>query len=149
MKDTGSLHARLQEYNDCFAEADPNQELRKVASWGIGGETVPDMTDLALKYLSLAILAGVESQAEKIFFTRNGDQNGSCTLAGREETRLPTPPTGVAKEIIQSLRKIAGLEPDKAYGSLVCGIRDDRLVMDVGVARAGDLENLSLTILKV
>ncbi len=149
MKDLNSLHARLQEYNNCFAESDPKRELREIASRGIAGETTQDMTDLALKYLSLSILAGVDAEAEKVFYARNGEMNGSCFLAaGREETRLPTPPTGVTREIIGILRRIAGLEPDKAYGSLVCGIRDDRLVMDVGVARSGDRETLSITVLK-
>jgi hypothetical protein len=148
MKDTNSLHLKLQEYTDCFAEADPSRELRRIASRGIAGDKTQDMTELALKYLSLAILAGVNTGADKVFFTCRGDQNGSCFLAGEEETRLPTPPTGVTQEIIGILRRITGLEPDRAYGSLVCGIRNDRLVMDVGVARAGERETLSLTVLR-
>lgn len=149
MKDANSLHARLQEYNDCFAEADPGQHLQSIAQKGLAGEMAPDLTELALKYLSLSILAAVDAQAEKIFFSSSGRHNGSCQLGGADETRLPAPPPGVTGEIIAILRKIAGLEPDKAYGQLVCGIREDRLVMDVGVARAGGRENLSLTILKV
>jgi hypothetical protein len=148
MKDSSSLHARLQEYNDCFAETDPKQELRDVASRGIAGEKTQGLTDLALKYLSLAILAGVDDEAEKVFFTRNGEQNGSCYLAGRKETRLPTPPTGVTREIIGIMRRIAGLEQDKAYGKFVCGIRNDRLEMDLGVARSGERETLSITVLR-
>lgn len=148
MKDASSLHARLQEYNDCFAETDPKQELRRIASRGIAGETPQDMTELALKYLSLSILAGVDSGAGKVFYARNGEQNGSCVLAGPREDRLPTPPTGVTQEIMDILRRIAGLEQDKAYGTLACGIRQDPLEMDVGVARTGDRETMSLTILK-
>jgi hypothetical protein len=148
MKDTSSLHKKLQEYTDCYAESDASGELNKISSTGIAGERTQDMTDLSLKYLSLAILAGVNQASDKIFFTRKGDQDGSCFLAGEDETRLPSPPTGVTREIITILRNITGLEPDKAFGTLTCGIRNDRLVMDVGVARAGERETLSITVLK-
>ena len=148
MKDTTSLHRKLQEYNDCFAESDAAGELEKISSTGISGDRMQNMTDLSLKYLSLAILAGVNQASEKIFFTRKGEQDGSCFLAGEDETRLPSPPTGVTREIISILRNITGLEPDKAFGTLTCGIRNDRLVMDVGVARAGERETLSLTVLR-
>ena len=151
MKDTNSLHARLQEMNDCFAEADPAGHLQSIAHRGTGGEVIQDTTEVALKYLSLALLSAVDAQAEKIVFAYNGKnrKNGSCQIGGPVETRLPPPPPGVTREIISILRHIAGLEADKAYGRMVCGIREDRLVMDVGVARAGERENLSLTILKV
>jgi len=148
MKDHNSLHARLQQYNDCFAEADPRAELRKIASRGIAGEHPQDLTELALKYLSLSILTGVDAGAAKVFYARKGDQNGSCVLAGPRQDRLPAPPTGVAQEIIEILRRIAGLEQDKAYGALACGVRQDTLRMDVGVARSGDRETLSLTLLE-
>ncbi len=148
MKDTTSLHQKLQEYTDCFAESDPDRELKKISSKGIAGDKTQDMTELSLKYLSLAILSGVNQASEKIFFTRKGEQNGSCFLAGENETRLPSPPTGVTGEIISILRRITGLEPDKAYGKLTCGIRNDRPIMDVGVARAGERETLSITVLK-
>lgn len=146
MKDARNLHLRLQEYTDCFAETDPSRELDEISGKGVEGDRTRDMTETALKYLSLAILSGIEEEVSSIFFTRNGDLNGAAYLSGERETRLPIPPTGTIKEIIGILRCITGLEPDNGNSRLVWGIRNDQLEIVVGVARSGEKETLSLTL---
>lgn len=146
MNDARNLHLRLQEYSDCFAETDPSLELEEISGKGLEGDKTRDMTETALKYLSLTILSGIENEARNIFFTRNGDLNGAAYLAGDRETRLPMPPTGMVKEIMGILRCITGLEPDNGSSRLIWGIRNDQLEIAVGATRSGDTETLSLTL---
>ncbi len=146
MKDSRNLHVRLQEYTDCYAETDPALGLADISNKGVEGEKTPDMTETALKYLSLAILSGIEKQARNILFTRTGDMNGACYLVGGEKIRFPNPPTGLIKEIIGVLRCITDLEPETGSSRLIWGIRNDQLEIDVGVSKTGKEEILNLTL---
>lgn len=146
MKDARNLHIRLQEYTDCFAETDPAPELDEISAKGVEGDRTLDMTETALKYLSLTIISGIEKEASNILFTRKGDMNGACYLVGDEKTRLPNPPTGLIKEIIGIIRCITDLEPDAGSSRLIWGIRNDQLEIDVGVSKEGNEEILNLTL---
>ena len=146
MKDSRNLHIKLQEYADCFAESDPAWELKEINRKGVGGDVTGDTAEAALKYLSLAILSGIEEGSRNIFFTRNGELNGACYMSGDKEARLPGLPSGMVKEIIGILRCITGLETDNGISRLVYGIRKDQIEIDVGVTRSGSQETLSLTL---
>ncbi len=76
MKDPKSLHLKLQEYADCYSESDAARELEEISEKGVGGEVTGDMTDVALKYLSSAILRAIEEEAQKLQITREGATQG-------------------------------------------------------------------------
>lgn len=146
MKDPESLHLKLQEYADCFSESDASRELEEISKKGAGGDATGDMTDLALKYLSSAILHAIEEQAHKVQITREGPMEGECRLLGKTEVLLPRPPTGLAKHMVSIIRCITDLEADNGRSKLAYGLRNDRLEIDVSVQKSGDREILGLAL---
>lgn len=146
MRDANSLHQRLQHYGACFLESDPGEELRDISSRGIGAETTEDVTELALKYLSLSILAAIASRARDVRILRTGDMEGTCLMDGQREITLPKPPTGVAREMVGVVRRITGLEPDEGTARLIYGLNNDELEIGISVSRWGDRECMSLSI---
>jgi hypothetical protein len=149
MRDTRNLHIRLQEYADCFMETDPRKELRDICRNGIKGDATGDLTEVALKYLSLAILLGVEEEAQKILIRRKGDMQGYCKLNGEPDTRNHNPPPGLAKEMIGIIRCITDLEEDTGCRKLIYGLRNDQLEIDVEVKRVNGAEELTLIFPKI
>ena len=65
MRDSKSLHLKLQEYADCFSESDAGRELEEISKKGAAGDKIGEMTDVAMKYLASAILLGIEKQARR------------------------------------------------------------------------------------
>lgn len=144
MKDTRNLHQRLQEYADCYLEGDPQRELKEICKKGIEGDATQDLTEVALKYLSLALLLGVEHQAESILIKRKGDVHGSCRIVGDTEVRVPKPPAGLTREMIGIVRCITDVEKDNGKATLIFGLRNDQLELSVDVKRADGAEELVL-----
>jgi hypothetical protein len=102
------------------------------------------MTDLALKYLSTAILHGIEEEAHKVQITWEGPMEGDCWLLGKTEIPLPKPPTGLARQMVSIMRCITDLETDSGESKLAYGLRNDRLEIDVSVHKSGDREVMGL-----
>lgn len=146
MKDSNSLHLKLQEYADCYSESDAGRELKEISEKGAGGEVTGDVTDMALKYLSSAILHAIEEDAQKLQITRDGAMQGDCKLIGKKETSLPKPPIGVAREMVGIVRCITDLETDNGESKLAYGVRNDRLEIDVTVHKSGEKEVMGLTL---
>lgn len=144
MRDSKSLHLKLQEYGDCFSESDAARELEDISKKGTGGDATGDTTEVALKYLSTAILHGIEKEAQKVQITRDGAMEGDCKLLGKKEISLPKPPTGLAVEMIEIVRRITDLEADTGESKLAYGLRNDRLEIDVTVHKSGDREVMGL-----
>jgi hypothetical protein len=146
MKDSKSLHLRLQEYADCFSETDAARELQEISRKGAGGDVTGDVTEVALKYLSTAILHGIEKEAQKVQISRDGKMEGECRLLGKKEIPLPRPPTGLAGEMIGIVRCITDLEQDTGNSKLAYGVRNDSLEIGVSVHRDGDREVMGLSL---
>jgi hypothetical protein len=146
MKDSSSLHLKLQEYADCYSESDAGRELKEISEKGAGGEVTGDITDMALKYLSSSILHAIEENANKIQIAREGAKEGHCKLIGKAETTLPKPPAGLAKEMMDIVRCVTGLEADNGESKLAYGFRNERLEIDVTVHKSGDKEVMGLTL---
>ena len=130
MVDANSLQLRLQGYADCFAETDFESELRQIQAKGVGGDPTGDLTEVALKYLALCILHGINQGASHLTIESEGTMNGSCRLIGGHEVRLPSPPTGLARRMIEILRCIAGMEQDSGTAKIAFGFRNDRFDLD-------------------
>ncbi len=146
MLDPKSLHLKLQEYADCYSESDAGRELEEISKKGAGAEVTGDTTDMALKYLSTAILHAIEEDAQKVQISRVGVMEGECKLLGSKETTLPKPPAGLAKEMVGILRCITDLEDESGESKLAYGVRNDRLEIDVSVHKSGEKEVMGLTL---
>ena len=123
MKDTGSLHLKVQELCDCFATADPLKEMSDIT-------TEADKDEAALKWLALAALHGVNNNAEKISITRA--ENGKVTVTAEyRKNYLPSPGSDVAEKIIEAVAGITHIEGDKGKTPLALGIRDSSIDLKI------------------
>lgn len=123
MKDTESLHLKVQEHCDCFATTDPLKEMSLV-------KDDPDTREAALKWLALAALHGVNNNAEKISITRSDDGKVTVTATYRK-TDLPSPGAEVAETVIAAVAEIAHIEGDEGKTPLALGIRDSSIDLNV------------------
>jgi hypothetical protein len=136
MKDTESLHKKVQEMCDCYATSDPLREMSVV-------KDDADAREAALKWLGLAALHGVNNNAEKITVRRSAD--GQVTVVAKyRESELPSPGSNVGEAIIQAIREITHIEGDKGKTALALGIRDSSVDLKVKVKSKGDEQKVSI-----
>jgi hypothetical protein len=123
MKDTGSLHLKVQELCDCFATTDPLKEMSDI-------KAEAEKDEAALKWLALAALHGVNNNAEKISITRSDDENVTVIAEYRKKD-LPSPGSDVAEKIFESVAGITHIEGDKGKTPLALGIRDSSIDLKI------------------
>jgi hypothetical protein len=63
--------------------------------------------------------------------------------------KLPEPPEGLAKEMVGIIRCVTDIEADKGSGTLVYGLKNDQLEIKVEAAKAGDKDEITLTLPKI
>lgn len=125
MKDKGNLHLKVQELCDCFVTTDPLKEMSDIIN-----DT--DKEEAALKWLALAILHGVNNNAEKISITRLDDGNVTVTAEYRKKD-LPSPGSEIAQKIIEAVTGITHLEGDKGKTPLALGIRNGSIDLKIKI----------------
>jgi hypothetical protein len=102
-----------------------------------------DKGQAALKWLALAVLHGINANAEKISLA--GTADGSVTArAEYREAELPSPGGGIGQEVIAAVRQITHFEGEKGQGPLALGVRNDSLEIDVQVERDDKGETVTL-----
>ena len=136
MKDTESLHKKVQELCDCFATTDPLKEMSDVQN-----DADPD--EAALKWLALAALHGVNNNAKKITVSRSDDGAVRVTAEYRK-TELPTPGAEIGQKIFQAVRGITHLEGAKGKTALALGIRDSSLNLKVKLKTKDSKEKVTI-----
>ena len=136
MKDERNLHLKVQELCDCFATTDPLREMSQIPS--TEGEE-----DIALKWLALAALHGVNNNASKITLTKGDDGNVKVTAEYRP-TELPSPGTAVGDKILAAIRDITHIDADKGTTQLALVMRDSSIELGVKVKSKKGIEKLSL-----
>ncbi|MFZ2444767.1 MAG: hypothetical protein WAW37_00275 [Syntrophobacteraceae bacterium] len=136
MLDKRTLHMKVQEQCDCFAETDP---LREMAA--LKGE--PDTEEGALKWLALAVLHGINDNAKKITVSRAGD--GGITITAKyRESELPSPGGVIGEKIFDVVKGITHIEGEKGKVPVAIGIRDSSIELKVKVAQDGKAEEVVL-----
>ena len=123
MLDKRSLHAKVQEQADCFASTDLLAEMAGLIREKDSGEG-------ALKWLALAVLHGIDRNAEKISLHRDADGAISVTARYRK-TELPKPPSAIGQKVFDVVRDITHIEGDKGRMAVVIGIRDSSIEMEI------------------
>ena len=136
MKDTQSLHLKIQELCDCFLTTDPLKEMSEV-------KNDENTLDAALKWLALAAVHGVNNNAKKISIKQANDGSVSV-IAEYRDTQLPSPGTDVAGNIFEVIREITHIEKAKGKSKLVLGIRDSSLDLDVSVKDKDDYKKITI-----
>jgi hypothetical protein len=129
-----SLHLRLQEYCDCYLETDPQKEIVVINQKGAAADVTKDREEVALKFLSLIIIYGVNQSAKKTSLTRRGRDEASLDIEAAEKYTIPAPRVDIADEIFKVMRSITHLESARGREALSLGLRSDRLELTVEFA---------------
>lgn len=136
MKDTESLHKKVQEMCDCYATNDPLKEMSKIK-----GEA--NLREAATKWIALAALHGINSNAEKISVLRSRDGNISV-IAEYRDTELPSPGKEIGRAVMDAVREIAHIEGDKGKTLLALGIRESNIELQVKVNSEKEGEKVTI-----
>jgi hypothetical protein len=143
--DKRSLHVRLQEYCDCYMEADPKAELDRIATEGIASDVTGDPEEVALKFLGLAIFYGIRENARKFTLVKTQGQQIQINIEAAGKYKLPSPSAALADQIFRVMRSITHLESGKGSEALSLGIRNDRIELGVAFDSTGGQETLAIT----
>lgn len=137
MKEMRSMHLRVQEMCDCYATTDPLEEMAKMAAQDGG-----DLEESAVKWLALAILHGINSNAEEIAIRR--DEEGRVRVKAQYRTaELPPPDRKIADAVIEAVHGITHIE-DKGKLPLSIGIRDSSIDLMIHVKSSGGRHKVKL-----
>lgn len=123
MKDASNLHLKVQELCDCFATTDPLKEMSELAK-------PTDLDEDALKWIALAVLHGINNNADKITLTTEKDGSVEVTAKYRKTT-LPSPAPEIGKKVVEAIREITHIEEDKGKMALALGIRNNDLNLKI------------------
>jgi hypothetical protein len=136
MKDAVNLHQKVQDLCDCFATTDPLKEMS-----GVKNDT--DTDEAALKWIALAILHGINSNAKEITIS-NSPGEGVKVTAEYRKAELPSPGGPIAEKIINAVREISHLEGSKAETTLAFGIRNSSMDLKIKSKHEGSDEKISI-----
>lgn len=123
MLDKRTLHMKVQEQCDCFAETDPLREMAAL-------KTEPDVEEGALKWLALAVLHGINDNARKISVSKSADGEVTVTAKYRE-TELPSPGSSIGGKIFDVVKGITHIEGESGKMPVAIGIRDSSIEVKV------------------
>ena len=117
-----SLHLRVQEMCDCYTTTDPLQEMSKLV------REEKDLQESAIKWLALAILHGINSNAKKIAIQR--DDDGQVVVKAKyRSAELPPPNEKIASTVMEIMREITHIE-DKGKLPLSIGIQNSSIDLE-------------------
>ena len=136
MKDTSSVHLKVQELCDCYATNDPLKEMSVV-------KDEANREEAALKWLALASLHGVNNNAKEVTLTRSRDGDVRVTARYRE-TDLPSPGSEVGSKIMDAVREVTHIEGGKGKSPLALGIRNDSIELQVKMKTKDDGEKITI-----
>ncbi len=134
MKDASNLHLRVQNLCDCFATNDPLKEMSEVAR-------DKDTEEAALKWIALAVLHGINHNAEEISLSTTADGKVKV-IAEYRNTELPSPGSSIGNTIIQSLRSMTDMEDARDEATLAFGIRNNSMDLKIKARREGKDERV-------
>lgn len=136
MKDTRNLHLKVQEHADCYATTDPLKEMSEI-------NKEADLEEAALKWIALAVLHGINENAEKVSLFVSDDGSVSVTAAYRK-SELPAPNTTIGKKIHEIVGNITHIEGDKGKIQLALGILDSSIDLKIKMKTKDNGKKISI-----
>jgi len=137
MKDTSSLHQKVQSLCDCFATTDPLKEMSEIAR-------APESEEAALKWIALAVLHGINNNADKISLTST--KGGKVTVTAEyRTTELPSPGGEVGKKIVEAIREMTHMEKDKEKTALAFGFRNNSMDLKIKARHEGGDDRITIS----
>ena len=98
MKDSGNVHKKVQEMCDCYTTTDPLKEMSILKNH-------PDTESAAIKWVALAALHGVNSNAEKISIS-SGEDGKTTVVAEYRLAELPSPGDEVGRKVFETFKRL-------------------------------------------
>ena len=135
MKDTANLHQKVQELCDCFATTDPLKQMSMISRSQDAEEE--------LKWIALAILHGINSNASKISLVAEKDGTVIVTAKYRE-AELPSPGPEIGRKIIEAMRTMTHLEKDKQKTAFAFGIRNNSMDLEIKARKKDGGEKVTI-----
>jgi hypothetical protein len=136
MLDKRTLHTKVHEELDCFAETDPLREMAALID-------EQNAEEGALKWIALAVLHGIDRNAKKINLRRSSDGNVTVTAKYRESD-LPSPPAAIGDKVFKAVRDITHIEGEKGKSQVAIGIRDSSIEIEMKLDQEGHAEEVVL-----
>ena len=136
MKDSDSVHQKVQEMCDCYATTDLLKEMSVLNS-------KDDTTTAAIKWIALAALHGVNANAKKI--TISSEDGETVVIAKYRKTELPSPGSDVGEKILEAFKEISHIEEEKGETALALGIRDSSIDAHIKIDEK-DKDNFKVTL---
>jgi len=136
MKDAVNLHQKIQDLCDCFVANDPLKEMSEVQS-----DT--DTDEAALKWIALAVLHGINSNAKEIEIS-NTKAGGVKVTAEYRKAELPSPGGPIGEKIIRAVREISHLAGSKAETTLALGIRNNSMDLKIKSKHEGNDDKITI-----
>lgn len=129
MKDSSSLHQKVQEMCDCFATNDPLQEMSKL-------QQESNTEEAAIKWFALAVLHGINNNAEEISLekTKTGPVK---VVAEYRKSELPPPPEDVSEDIVATIKNIIHADSSQGDSTLAFGIRNASMDLQIKTREEG------------
>lgn len=137
MKDSANIHQKVQELCDCFATTDPLKEMSEIG-------LAPESDDAALKWIALAVLHGINSNAEKISLTTGKDGKVKVSAEYRK-AELPAPGPAVGKKVVEAMRAMTHMEKDKEKMTLAFGVRNSSMDLKIKSRHEGGDDRITIT----
>ena len=137
MKDASNLHQKVQNLCDCFTANDPLKEMSEI-------KTESDHDEAAQKWLALAVLHGINSNAETISIstTKSGDAQ---VIAKYRTSELPSPGAPIAEKVISTVRAITHIEDVSGESPLAFGIQNNSMDLKITSTHEGGREKITIT----
>lgn len=136
MKDSSSIHKKVQELCDCYATNDPLKEMSAL-------KNDTDIEVAAEKWVALAALHGVNNNAKEITIHR-GDDGKVTVFAEYRTTELPSPGHAAGHKIFETFREMTHIDTEKGKTALALGIRDSSIELNVKIRRKNGTEKISI-----
>jgi hypothetical protein len=136
MRDTGSLHQKVQEMCDCFATAEPLSEMAAL-------KKDPDIDEGALKWIALAVIHGINDNAKKITISKTRDGEVQVSAKYRKAA-LPAPGAEIGAKIFDAIRTLTHIEKKGGEIPLALGIRDGSLDVCIEVESKEEGETVTI-----
>ena len=104
----------------------------------------PESEEAALKWIALAVLHGINSNAEKISLTTT--KNGKVKVTAEYRTaELPSPGAEVGKKIVEAMREMTHMEKDREKMTLAFGIRNNSMDLKIKSRHEGGDDRITIS----
>ena len=136
MKDASNLHLKVQDLCDCFATTDPLKEMSDVIRDA-------DTDEAALKWIALAVLHGINNNAEEVSITIAKDKSVKVTAEYRK-AELPSPGSIVGEKVVRAIRAMTSMEGARAETTFAFGIRNNSMDLKVKSLHEGSEDKITI-----